>query len=265
MEPGDCGCTGRRKTREMGGLSPRLADSLPASQARLVPLQGAGISRRPWVGPTPPPVPIAELRPCPPLTPAAVADCHRTRGSVATSRIKLAVSGRLGLSLRLTEESETASVVKRGQPLRTGPTRPLPGPQGKAFKRTLLGWVEEVGAGWGRCQKSETKNLRHDSNRGGGVARRPGAAAGSGLSTWHHPPSPRPVLGLVPQSPASPLLALQPLHREARSGVLGETDTDRQTHTRVRRPRGEVLSRGSGTGGNRPALPVSPGASLHGV
>lgn len=55
MEPGDCGCTGRRKTREMGGLSPRLADSLPASQARLVPLQGAGISRRPWVGPTPPP------------------------------------------------------------------------------------------------------------------------------------------------------------------------------------------------------------------
>ena len=48
-------------------------------------------------------------------------------------------------------------------------------------KKMKWGW------GGGRCQKSETKKLRHDSRPGCGVARRPGAAAGSRASTWQGP------------------------------------------------------------------------------
>lgn len=66
------------------------------------------------------------------------------------------------------------------------------------------------GWGGGRCQKSETKRLRHDSKPGCGVARRPGAASGSCASTWQGPRRGARFLCLPPGARAPPQRAPEP-------------------------------------------------------
>lgn len=65
-------------------------------------------------------------------------------------------------------------------------------------KKMKWGW------GGGRCQKSETKKLRHDSKPGCGVARRPGAAAGRRAPTWQGPRRGARSLCLPPGTQAPP-------------------------------------------------------------
>lgn len=113
----------------------------------------------------------------------------------------------LDFSLRLAQESEIASMVNGGLAIRyqphLAPHRATRGGfQEDAFwrKKKKMKW----GWGGGRCQKSETKKLRHDSKPGCGVARRPGAAAGRRASTWQGPPSWRPFPVPAPRDPGSP-------------------------------------------------------------
>lgn len=101
------------------------------------------------------------------LTKAASLHCQRKGDFVFFSQMKLAVSRRLDFSLWLTEESGIAFVTRRGELFRTGPIRPLTRPHGEAFKRMLF-WRKKMKwrVGWGRCQKSGTKKLRHPSKPG---------------------------------------------------------------------------------------------------
>ena len=206
MEAGDCGCTGRRNTREMWVLTLTWLTAClcckPASFLFRVLTSHSSHGE----DPRPPcPGPIAELRKC--NTSSLVKPpeekgfhCHFTHQtcSLRKARFEPVVDRGVRDGFR----SKMRAAIQDWPHL-----APHKAPR-EGFQEDSIGGKKEVGVGWGRCQKSEAKNLRHNSKRGCGVARRPGAAAGSGLSTWHRPPSLWPFLGLVPQGPASPLLAL---------------------------------------------------------
>ena len=145
MEAGACGCTGRRNTREMWVLTLTWLTAClcrkPASFLFRVLTSHSSHGE----DPRPPcPGPIAELRKC--NTSSLVKPpeekgfhCHFTHQTCSLRKARFEPVVDRGV--------RDSFCSKMRQPFRTGSTWPLTRPQGKAFKRTLLG--EKKKSGWG--------------------------------------------------------------------------------------------------------------------